>query len=81
MSHTLRERIGNNLRVLRLARGLTQEELAAILGVSARYFAAIERAERNLTLDTVDGLAAQLGTTGYHLIVGDSRPSSSSSES
>lgn len=40
---------------------MTQEGLAEELGVTPRYLAGIERGERNLTLDSVDALAEQLG--------------------
>lgn len=41
---------------------MTQEQLAEELGVTPRYLAGVERGERNLTLDSVDALAKQLGT-------------------
>ncbi len=57
------------MRDLRLARNLSQERLAEVLGVSTRYLAGIERGERNLTLDSVDALAEQLGVEAHALIV------------
>ncbi|GAA4285179.1 hypothetical protein GCM10022261_27100 [Brevibacterium daeguense] len=57
----LRVALGAQLRAVRRSRGLTQEQLAEQLGVSPRYLAGIERAERNLSLDSVDTLADQLG--------------------
>ena len=56
----LKKRLGANLRAERRRRNLTQEKLAEQLGFSARYLAGIERGERNLTLDSVDSLAADL---------------------
>lgn len=49
------------MRALRQSRELTQEQLAEQLGITVRYLAAIERGERNLSADTIDALAAQLG--------------------
>ncbi len=57
------------MRDLRLARRLSQEGLAEELGVSTRYLAGIERGERNLTLDSVDALADQLGVEAHALFV------------
>ncbi|MCL2594439.1 MAG: helix-turn-helix domain-containing protein [Promicromonosporaceae bacterium] len=57
----LRVRVGGALRDLRLARRQTQEGTAEALGVTARYYAGVERGERNLTLDTLERLADDLG--------------------
>lgn len=59
----LKSALGEQLRAIRLARGLTQEQLAEQLEVTPRYLAGIERGERNLTLDSVDVLAQQLRVT------------------
>ena len=64
--------LGNRVRSLRLERGLTQEKLAEELGVTPRYLAGIERGERNLTLDSVDSLAQQLGVLTRDLLTEDS---------
>lgn len=61
MTKPLKSLVGENLREVRKSRGLTQEQLAEQLGVSPRYLAGMERGERNLTLDSVDTLAANLG--------------------
>lgn len=69
MSDSLKTVLGSRLRHVRRTRGLTQESLAEELGVSPRYLAGIERGERNLTLDSVDGLADQLGIAARELLV------------
>ena len=71
VSQSLRSVLGAQLRELRRSRGLSQEGLAAELGVSPRYLAGIERGERNLTLDSVDALAGQLGVKAITLLVTD----------
>lgn len=68
MSKPLRSVLGAQLRELRRSRGLTQEGLAEELGVTPRYLAGIERGERNLTLDSVDALAEQLGVEPLSLL-------------
>lgn len=65
----LKKVLGAQVRDLRHARHLSQEGLAEELGVSTRYLAGIERGERNLTLDSVDVLAEQLGVEAHALIV------------
>lgn len=47
---------------------MTQERLAEELEISPRYLAGIERGERNLTLDSVDLLAEQLGVSPWSLL-------------
>lgn len=41
---------GNNLRRLRLARGLTQEQLAFLSGLNRSYYTEIETGKRNISL-------------------------------
>ena len=67
-SHLLRSTLGTHVRAERLRRGITQERLAEHLGVTPRYLAAIERGERNLTLDSIEALAAQLGVDPHSLL-------------
>ncbi|UTT51816.1 helix-turn-helix domain-containing protein [Microbacterium maritypicum] len=69
MTELLKKVLGAQVRELRLVRQLSQEGLAEELGMSTRYLAGIERGERNLTLDSVDALAEQLGVEAQSLIV------------
>ena len=68
MKDSLKAALGAQLRNLRRSRGLTQEGLAEQLEVTPRYLAGIERGERNLTLDSVDALAAQLSVDSLSLL-------------
>jgi len=63
--------LGGHVKDIRLSRGLTQEQLAEAIGVTVRYFAGIERGERNLSLDSVDTLATQLGVPAERLLTSD----------
>ena len=54
------ERFGRRLRELRLARGWTQEVLAARAGRHWTYIGGIERGERNPTITVVASLAEAL---------------------
>jgi transcriptional regulator with XRE-family HTH domain len=61
MEGDLQRTIGRNLRAYRQARGLSQEDFAHVLGVHRTYMGGIERGERNLTLQSVERIAAKLG--------------------
>ncbi|WP_226532677.1 helix-turn-helix domain-containing protein [Microbacterium paraoxydans] len=74
MALPLKSVLGARVRELRLAEGLTQEGLAEKLGVTPRYLAGIERGERNLTLDSIDALAHQLGVSASSLLAVHSEP-------
>jgi transcriptional regulator with XRE-family HTH domain len=60
MEGDLQRVVGRNLRALRTARDLSQEEFADVLRVHRTYMGGIERGERNLSLRKVERLAAQL---------------------
>ena len=49
------------MRVLRLGLGLSQEKLAEMTELHRTYIGSIERAERNVSLDNVEAIAAALG--------------------
>lgn len=53
--------VGANVRRLRTARGLTQEELAGEAGIAMRHLGRIERGEGNPTVEVLGKLAALLG--------------------
>lgn len=48
--------------------GLSQEELAARSGLHRTYIGAVERAERNVSLATLEALAAGLGCDAQDLL-------------
>jgi transcriptional regulator with XRE-family HTH domain len=56
----LQRTVGRNLRAYREARGLSQEAFAEVLNLHRTYMGGIERGERNLTLKTVEKIAARL---------------------
>lgn len=58
---TLREIAARNLRSMRLAEGLTQEELAHRAGFDRNYVGNLERCKNSPTVDTLERLASVLG--------------------
>jgi ribosome-binding protein aMBF1 (putative translation factor) len=60
--------LATNLRRMRLSRGLSQEELAAIARLHRTYVGSIERAERNVSIDNIEKLAVALGVSLADLV-------------
>ena len=60
MEGDLQRRVGQNMRAIRDAKGLSQEAFADFLGVHRTYTGGLERGERNLTLKTAERLAERL---------------------
>jgi len=52
--------VGRNLRRYREGRGLSQEAFADVLGWHRTYVGGVERGERNLTLRSLERIAAML---------------------
>jgi transcriptional regulator with XRE-family HTH domain len=59
----LSSRFGNNLRKVRLAKGISQENLAELANLHRTYVSSVERGERNVTLETIEKLAKALGVS------------------
>ncbi|HET9676802.1 MAG TPA: helix-turn-helix transcriptional regulator [Solirubrobacterales bacterium] len=73
MEGNLQRNIGRNLRAYRKTRGLSQEAFADALGFHRTYMGGIERGERNLTLRSVERIAARIEEDPLSLL----RPSTS----
>ena len=61
-------RFGDRLRMLRVAQGFTQEELAAEAGFSRSYYTEIETGKRNLSLLNIRKLAQSLQVSTTELL-------------
>lgn len=68
MEGELQSIVGRNIRRLRRERGLSQEQLADELGVHRTYMGGVERGERNITLQSLERLAARLGVAPVSLL-------------
>ena len=66
---TLRGVVAKNLRRLRHARSLSQEELAARADLSGNYVGQLEREENAATVDVLERLAEVLGVEACELLV------------
>ncbi|MGN6557697.1 MAG: helix-turn-helix domain-containing protein [Solirubrobacterales bacterium] len=68
MEGDLQRNIGRNLRAYRQAKGLSQEAFADELGYHRTYMGGIEGGERNLTLRSVERIAALVGEDPLSLL-------------
>lgn len=64
----LQKRVGAHLRAHRLELGLSQEAFAEKIGYHRTYAGALERGERNLSLQGLEELAARLGVEAMELL-------------
>ncbi|MBW4079919.1 helix-turn-helix domain-containing protein [Paenibacillus sp. S150] len=64
----INKRIGQLIRLHRKHAGLTQEQLAERVGTSFSYVGALERGERNVTIQTLDKIAKALETNFFMLL-------------
>lgn len=62
------EAFGLSVRTRREAAGLSQEQLAARVGLHRTYVGSVERGERNISLKNIVALASALGTTASALL-------------
>ncbi|MFA7262539.1 MAG: helix-turn-helix transcriptional regulator [Caulobacter sp.] len=68
----MRRLVGENVKRLRLARGLTQEQFAERSGFSQQYISDLERGRRNPTVVSLFELAQALGAAPQDLIAAES---------
>lgn len=64
-------RLGNKLKNVRKTRGLTQEELSALSGVSTRHISKIEKGVMNPSYEILTQIAAALGMTPDYFFASD----------
>ncbi|MET0432861.1 MAG: helix-turn-helix transcriptional regulator [Cellulomonas sp.] len=69
MDGELQRTVGRNIRRIRTAGDLSQEDLADRIGHHRTYVGSVERGERNLSLRSLERLAASLGVDPVALLV------------
>lgn len=60
--------IGENIRLTRKSKGLSQEQLALRAEINASYMGQVERGEKNPTIEVLGKIAAALNTTLEQLV-------------
>lgn len=66
----MRKLVGENVRRIRLKKGLTQEHLAEVSGLSQQYISGLESGRRNPTIVTLYIMAQALGAAPIELLSG-----------
>lgn len=69
-----RDILAKNMRRLRAERGLSQEALAHECGINRTYLSAVERAERNVSIDNIGRIATGLRVEPWTLLRDDPSP-------
>ena len=59
---SLRETFATNVRMVRIASGLSQEALAAECELDRTFIGSVERSERNISIDNMERIAHALKT-------------------
>lgn len=67
----MRKLVGRNFARIRAEKGLTQERLAEISGLSQQYLSGLERGRRNPTIVTLFEIATALGVSHVELVTPD----------
>ena len=65
----LREKFGNRLKAIRLARRLSQEQFAELLEISVDFLSLIERGINAPSFENLEVFSAQLGIPVHELFV------------
>ncbi|MGI8544964.1 MAG: helix-turn-helix domain-containing protein [Aridibacter sp.] len=64
---TIQQKFGENVRKIRLQRGISQEKLAELAGLHRTYISSIELGKRNVSLQNIQALAFALEVEIYQL--------------
>lgn len=64
----MRKLVGDNVCRIRKEKGLTQEKLSELSGLSQQYISDLERGKRNPTIVTIYELAMALGIEHMELV-------------
>jgi len=70
MTKNARKQLGQNIREHRLTKGWSQEQLAANADLHRTYLGAVERGERNVSLDNIVAIASALKISPSDLMQG-----------
>ena len=59
----IRQKVGNRIRELRTAAGLSQEKLALAAGLDRTYIASVEKGKRNISIGNREKIVTALDCT------------------
>ncbi len=62
------KKLGENIRKIRLAKGMTQGDLCRKLDVDRAYMSNVETGKKNPTLSTIERIAKALGVSVKELV-------------
>ena len=69
MAKPLKAKFGGRVRQIRKVFGWTQEQLAERAGLDYKYIGAVERGERNLSMDNIEKIAKGFAIEPYQLFL------------
>ena len=72
----MRKLVGQNVRRIRQAKGLTQEQFSDSSGFSQQYISSLESGRRNPTVITLYELSQALGVSHLELLASETIPKS-----
>jgi transcriptional regulator with XRE-family HTH domain len=64
----LRDILAKNMRLIRASKKLSQEALAHECGINRTYLSAVERSERNVSIDNIGRIAKGLDVEAWTLL-------------
>lgn len=59
----IKQKVGNRIRELRIAAGLTQEKLALVADIDRTYIASVENGKRNISIVNLEKIIIALDCT------------------
>lgn len=61
MSKTTAQKFGENMKKIRLEKGMSQGDICRALGLDRAYISNVENGKQNLTISTMEKVAGALG--------------------
>ena len=65
---SLRLVFARNVRLVRVAAGMSQERMAAEAGLDRAFVGTLERGQRNISIDNIELIAKAVGVAAYELM-------------
>lgn len=68
MGKTSAQKFGENMKKVRLEKGMSQGDICRALGLDRAYISNVENGKQNLTLSTMEKVAKALGVSSSELL-------------